>query len=141
MASWTERGVMLAEIHEKGQVSSVKVTLIGRPGSIVERQDCIALLMQQVPKVPALPKGLPVPPAEEGAKTTYQVYIGKKQWRQVEEAIKGNPDDVLVIEGWQVLDSQNQQIAVYALNTTTKMLQQAKRAAQPSNEGTMPERG
>jgi hypothetical protein len=130
MASWTERVSMLAEIHEKGQVSSVKVTLIGRPGSIVERQDCVALLMQQAPKVPALPKGLPLPPVDEVAKTTYQVYVGKKQWRQVEEAIKSNPDDVLVIEGWQMFDEKHQQIAVYALNTTTKMLQQAKRAAQ-----------
>ena len=48
----------------------------------------------QSSKVPALPKGLPVP-AE--AKTTYAVYIAQKQWRKVEEVL-WNPEDMLIAE-------------------------------------------
>ena len=77
-------------------------------------------------KVPALPKGLPTPPA---APTKYTVYIAAKQWRKVEQAI-ADPEDVLIVEGFPTMDAEARAIAVFATNTTTKKLQQALKEAQ-----------
>lgn len=131
---WEERLTVLAEIAsaERGE-TTVKVTLIGRPGRIVERGQCVLTTMQQSLKVPALPKGLPVPKPDQIEPSLYAVYISAKQWKEVAAAIN-DPEDVLVIEGWQMLDKQTESIAVYAMNTTTKKLQAAKRQSQQQKE-------
>jgi hypothetical protein len=85
--------------------------------------------MQQQAKVPALPKGLPTPKPELAEQTLYAVYIAARQWKGVAAAIK-DPEDVLIIEGWQMLDKETGSIAVYAMNTTTKKLQVTKRQSQ-----------
>ena len=76
--------------QEQGGASTVKLTLIGRPGR-VSNKGTFMLTTMQSSKVPALPKGLPVPAQ---ASTTYAVYIAQKQWRKVEEALR-NPEDIL----------------------------------------------
>lgn len=53
-----------------------------------------------------------------------------KQWNKVKEAI-ANPEDMLIVEGWQAYDDQLKGIAVWAINVTTKALQRQKREAQP----------
>lgn len=128
--TWEDRFAVLAEIAiaERGE-TTVKVTLIGRPGRIVERGQCVVTTMQQSSKVPALPKGLPVPKPDQIEPSLYAVYISAKQWKEVAAAIN-DPEDALVIEGWQMLDKQTESIAVYAMNTTTKKLQAAKRQSQ-----------
>jgi len=73
--------------------------------------------------VPSLPKGLPTPPATPTFST---VYIAKKQWVKVADAIE-NPDDVLILEGWATDDAEREGMAVFATNVTTK-LAAAKRA-------------
>jgi hypothetical protein len=80
----------------------------------------------QSSKVPALPKGLPAPAQ---ANTTYSVYIAQKQWKKVEESLR-NPDDLLIAEGYPMLDQQTGTIAVFVTNTTTKLLQAAQREKQ-----------
>jgi hypothetical protein len=75
------------------------------------------------------PKGLPVPPLEQASGTSYAVYIGIKQWGKVAEAIR-DPEDVLILEGWQMLDQQSGTIAVYVMSATTKKQQQALREPQ-----------
>jgi hypothetical protein len=70
----------------------VKVTLIGRPAKTVERTDFTLLLMTHTGPLPSLPKGIPVP--STFPKTSYIVYVGGKQWRQVKEALV-NVDDML----------------------------------------------
>lgn len=129
--AWEDRIAVLANIaiEEQGEVKSVKVTLIGRPGKIVQQGQCIVTTMQQQPKLPALPKGLPIPAADQAAQTLYAVYISARQWKGVATAIQ-DPEDVLIIEGWQLLDKQTASIAVYAMNTTTKKMQAAKRQSQ-----------
>ena len=128
--TWTERGPVLDETEEKrGETRTVKTTLIGRPEKIVERGQCVALSMQQSEKIPSLPAGLPLPPAAMVAETRYSVYIAAKQWRKVADAINKNHDDVLIIEGFQMLDKERGTIAVFASNVTTKVLQSAARAA------------
>lgn len=131
--TWEARIAVLNEIAigERGEVKSVKVTLIGRPGKVVERGQCIVTTMQQQPKLPPLPKGLPIPAADQIEATLFAVYIATRQWRKVEEAIK-DADDLLIVEGVQLLDKQLPgSIAVFASNVTTKKLQAAVRQTPP----------
>jgi hypothetical protein len=119
---WDDRLAAIKEAEsEKGQVN-VKITVIGRPGKIVDRGSCIITVMEST-KVPMLPKGLPTP---TNVPTKYTVYIASKQWKKVEETIK-DPEDVLIVEGFPKTDSEVSAIAVFATNVTTKKLQMAKK--------------
>lgn len=137
--TWEDRLDVVADLARSGRggPAAVKVTLIGRPGRIVERGQCVITTMQQQAKIPALPKGLPTPSPEQAEQTLYAVYIAAKQWKGVAAAIN-DPEDVLIIEGWQMLDKATGSIAVYAMNTTTKKLQAAKR--QPQQQKSDPPR-
>jgi hypothetical protein len=108
-----------------GEIRTVKITLIGRPGPTVSKNGYILTSMQATTP-PSLPKGLPTPPSTP---TSYTVYIAPKQWTKVAEAIR-DPEDALIIEGFPTYDPTLEGIAVYATNITTKKLQQAQRAAQ-----------
>jgi hypothetical protein len=124
---WSERGSIIQPLLDaQGEVSTVKITLIGRPGQIEARQDLVITTMSHVVKAPALPKGVPPPP---DTPTLYTIYIGSKQWRRVEEAIKA-PDDALIIEGTCAFDAEIGGMAVFASNVTTKKLESAKREQQ-----------
>lgn len=121
--TWQDRTAVLQAIGvEKGSASTMKITLIGRPGKLVDKGSCIVTVMQEN-RVPALPKGLPVPPA---APTTYVVYLATKQWKQVASVVN-DPGDVLIIEGFPQLDPKTSSMAVFATNTTTKKLQALRR--------------
>jgi hypothetical protein len=129
-ARWDERGEWLTALGDaKGVAKTVKVTIIGRPDRVVEQQGFTLLRMQHSGPLPSLPKGIPVP--AKVPTTTYIVYIGAKQWRGVVEALK-NAEDTLIVEGTQIYDAEKGAIAVFATNTTTKLLQQAKRSASPA---------
>ena len=106
----------------------MKVTLIGRPGNIIER-DQFVLTTMPTQKIPDLPKGVPVPPAQ--TQTQVLVYIALKQWRKVAEAL-ANPEDALIVEGFGLYEPQIKGLAVLATNVTTKMMQQAKKQMPPS---------
>ena len=119
---WDDRITTVKEAEiEKGQ-ANVKITVIGRPGKIVDKGQCIVTVMEST-KVPTLPKGLPTPTS---VPTTYVVYIASKQWKKVEEAIK-DPEDTLIIEGFPKTDPEVSAIAVFTTNVTTKKLQMAKK--------------
>jgi hypothetical protein len=98
------------------------ITVIGRPGKIVDKGTCVVPVMEST-KVPALPKGLPTP---TNVTTKYAIYIASKQWKKVEEAIK-DPEDVLVVEGFPKTDPEVSAIAIFATNVTTKKLQMVKK--------------
>ena len=106
----------------------MKLTIIGRPGQVVERQGGAVLGMQST-TMPSLPKGLPAPPSTP---TNYMVFISQKQWQKVSEALS-NPDDALIIEGYPTADPRFTGITVYATQVTTKLLQQAKRQQQTAS--------
>jgi hypothetical protein len=128
--TWADRVAALDAIGtEKGVASTVKITVIGRPGKVIDRGTCIVTSMR-AKTVPSLPKGLPTPPS---VPTNYLVYIAAKQWRKVAEAI-ADPEDVLIVEGFPQLDPETSSIAVFATNTTTKKLQGAQRQAQVSGK-------
>jgi len=121
--AWADRLALVQEAQpEPGEATTVKITVIGRPGRVVERGEVVLTTLRSG-NPPALPKGLPAPPAEP---TTYIVLIARKQWAQVAEAIQ-DPDDVLIIEGYPTLDPQLRGIAVFTQNVTTKKQQAAKR--------------
>jgi len=121
--AWDDRISAINEaLIEKGYIRAVKITLIGRPGKIVDRGSCIVTMMEES-KTPALPKGLPNPTS---APVKYAVYIASKQWQKVAEAIK-DPEDVLIVEGFPKTDAQVSAIAVFTTNVTTKKLQAGKR--------------
>ena len=122
---WKERQTIIEEVEqEKGQATTVKITVIGRPGHIAEQNGCIATMVQTT-KVPSLPKGLPIPPQSS---THYMLYIPSKQWKKVTEAIK-DEEDVLIVEGYPHLDHEAKHISVFVSNVTTKKLQHAQKQA------------
>jgi len=106
-----------------GRATTVKITVIGRPGAAIEQGQAVALALTSE-KAPDLPKGLPEPPAG----TRYTVFIARKQWAKVAEALTADPEDAAIIEGYAALDPRVEGIAVYATSVTTKRLQAAKRA-------------
>jgi len=129
---WEERIAPIRRVGvQKGSVSTVKITLIGRPGMVEQHGQCIVTTMQSS-RIPALPRGLPTPASTN---TTYTVYISGKQWRRVEEAIR-NQDDALILEGFPLLDSVSGTIAVFVLSATTKKLQAAQRQGTGQQAGT-----
>jgi PHAX RNA-binding domain len=119
---WKDRIAAIREAETQKGTANVKITVVGRPGKIVDKGTCIVTVMEST-KVPALPKGLPTPPSTA---TKYTVYIGAKQWKKVAEAI-ADPEDVLIVEGFPTVDAEMRAIAVFATNTTTKKLQMAQK--------------
>jgi hypothetical protein len=129
--TWAARIAAITDVAEMRGAANVKITLIGKPGKVVEKGTCFVTVME-ASKMPSLPKGLPTP---SPVSTTYTVYIAAKQWRKVEDAI-ADPEDVLIIEGFPQLDMATSSIAVFATNTTTKKLQAAQRQAPAKGETT-----
>ncbi|MBO0777219.1 MAG: hypothetical protein J2P37_00125 [Ktedonobacteraceae bacterium] len=119
---WEDRGAMIEELkQQKGIASTVKITLVGKMGKWQNKGQFIAAVMQST-KVPALPKGIPTPPATN---TPYVLFIGAKQWRNI-EAAASDQDDSLIIEGYPQIDTRTGAINVFVTNATSKKLQAAK---------------
>jgi hypothetical protein len=125
--TWDNRDSLISEgQQEVGKATNVKITVIGRPSKAVERQGFTLVVMEHEGKVASLPKGIPLPP--QPLPTQYIVYIASKQWKKVKESI-ASPEDILIVEGVPVLDPKFLAITVFATNTTTRLLQQSKRAS------------
>ena len=136
--TWSEAAQAAAEAADDGtqktkgagpqhEDSSVKITLIGRPGKVVKR-DSVMITTMYNHKRPALPKQLPKFSGAD-VETRYTVFIAAKQWRKVEEAMR-NKEDALIIEGYPFTDPEIKGICVFAKSTTTKLIQRARREAQ-----------
>ena len=126
--AWTDETyqALAPQLHQNtGRLTTVKITVIGRPGATVEQGQAVVLALVSE-KVPALAKGLPEPPTG----TRYTVFVARKQWAKVAEALAAVPEDEAIIEGYAALDPRVEGIAVYATSATTKRLQATKRAAQ-----------
>jgi len=128
---WEARLKIVPELKRvKGEAKRVKITLIGRPGKIIEKENLVLTSMQSN-KAPALPKGLPSPPQEA---TAYIIYIARKQWRKVVEALK-DPDDALIVEGYPAFDRRLNAMSVFAQSVTTRQLQRVRREVQRQEGG------
>ena len=126
--TWEDLEPLLADLltARKGVLTKVKLTLIGKPGKIIEKAN-VVLTSVQSKKAPTLPKGLPEPPEEP---PTYLVFIAKKQWEKVKDSITNNPDDKLIIEGYPVFDKRigkGGAMTLYAQMVTTTAIQQSRR--------------
>lgn len=120
---WEGRAAVYQQVtSQQGEARIVKVTLIGRPGRVIEQGQCVITAMKPM-KSPTLPKGMPAPPATA---TSYGVYIARRHWLRVAEALQ-NPEDLLIVEGFAAYDPKLQGVAVFATNVTTKHLQAARR--------------
>jgi len=115
-------------MSEAGEATTVKLTVIGRPGTVVERGDVVLVGMRSE-KAPSLPKGVPVPTAP---RTDYLALVGMKQWRKVAEALAADPADKMIVEGYPMVRPEFAGITVYATSATTTGIQAGKRAAQTS---------
>jgi hypothetical protein len=110
-------------LAEQGMALTAKLTLVGRPGKVIDKGDVIlTTLVSQ--KLPTLPKGLPEAPADP---TVYLLFIARKQWQKVAAALAENAADKLIVEGYPVLDKTRGVIAVLAQSATTAGLQRARR--------------
>lgn len=129
--NWAEHAPILAEVRQQqGVALTVKITLIGHPGRIVERGEAVITTLTSG-KVPPLPRGLPAPPEEP---TVYLVYIARKQWQKIaQEAI--NPQDKLIVEGYPFQSKQLGVIGVLAINVTTVNTQRSKHSPRPESRG------
>lgn len=114
---------LLSFKHEIGRAQDMKMTLMGRPGKVIVQGDFVVTTMKGNGRVPSLPKGLPAPPEN---KLLYLVYVARKQWTKVEEALQ-DPEDILIIEGYPTYDTELKKMSVYATQITTRSLQRAKR--------------
>jgi hypothetical protein len=122
--TWMAAVELLPELkRKKGTVMSAKLTLIGRPGKVIDRGDVVATVMTS-DKAPTLPKELPPPPEEP---TVYLAFIAKKQWRKVAAALEADPEDRLIVEGYPAMDKKLGVVGVLANSVTTTGLQAAKR--------------
>ena len=121
---WADKPAIYTALRtQKGGVQTVKITLVGRPGRVIEKHDLVITMMTQMQVPTSFPKGVPQPPATS---TDYTIYIAAKQWNKVAEAMK-NPEDRLIVEGFAAFDPALEGMAVFVTNTTTKLLQQHKR--------------
>jgi hypothetical protein len=126
-----EAAAAMADSNEREE-SSVKITLIGRPGRTITRGAVVVTMMYNKSR-PTLPKQLPKLSGAD-VETPYTVFIAAKQWRKVEEALR-DKDDALIIEGYPFLDPDVKGICVFAKSTTTKLLQRARREEQRGKTG------
>lgn len=110
---------------------AAKLTLIGRPGRVIQAGDCVSTTLQSNGKLPILPKGLPTSPPQP---TTFVVYIAAKQWHKVEATLK-DFNDALIVDGAPVYDERLPGLAVLAQSVTTKVMQAAKRQADQLVDG------
>jgi len=113
-------------MSEAGEATTVKLTVIGRPGKVVERGDVVLVGMCSE-KAPSLPKGVPAPTSP---RTDYIVLIARKQWGKVAEALAADPADKVIVEGYPTVRPEFAGITVYATSATTTGIQAGKRATQ-----------
>jgi len=124
---WTAFAAAAAEaMSERGEATTVKLTVIGKPGTVVERGDVVLVAMRSE-KAPSFPKGVPAP---ESPTVDYMVLVGRKQWGKVAEALASDPADKVLIEGYPTVRPDFAGITVHATSATTTGIQAGKRAAQ-----------
>lgn len=126
MLTWEEAKQLITQVIQTvGEARTVKITLIGRPGRVVEQTNCVVVAMKGK-EPPSLPKGLPTPPANSAI--TWAVFIATKQWTKVKDSIQTNQEDQLIIEGYPLIDPKSKASVVLALSVKSVAQERAQRA-------------
>jgi len=113
-------------MSERGEATTVKLTVIGRPGTVVERGDVVLVALRSE-KIPTFPTGVPAPSSPT---MDYLAMVGRKQWGKVAAALAADPADKVLIEGYPTVRPDFAGITVHATSATTTGIQAGKRAAQ-----------
>ena len=121
---WDEaRAASPDALSQQGTAMSAKLTLVGRPGKIIEKEYAVITTLTSE-KAPSIPRGVPKAPE---APVVYLVFIARQQWDKVAEALAADEDDRLVVTGYPVLDKQTEAIVVLGQSVTTTSQQEQKR--------------
>jgi hypothetical protein len=126
--TWDEAKQLVTEVLQViGEAKTVKLTLIGRPGKVVQQPSCVVIAMRgKAP--PSLPKGLPTPPVNSAI--TWAVFIATKQWVKVKDSITTNQEDQLIVEGYPLIDPKSNASVVLATSVKSVAQERAQRAPQ-----------
>jgi hypothetical protein len=103
----------------------VKLTLIGRPQRLVNRETYVVFPLAGTPP-PSLPKGLPKPPQTT---LSWVVMVGKKQWAKVAESLASDLTTKLIVEGYPCLQGTTHVLLTTMGTTTTLQRARAEAAA------------
>lgn len=123
--NWTTFSAAATEAMEQPGRVSVKTTLVGSIGKVIERGDVVFVGMTS-DKVPSLPKGVPIPAG--GGK--FLAMVSAKQWAKIAAAFTADPDDKVIAEGYPSIQEGFKGISVSVTSITTANIQAGKRAAQ-----------
>ncbi len=135
-----------------GDTSKVEITLTGTPISVQKQPTFVALSFIDKDPPPPLPKGVPTllrssaskaeaptgdkadgkaekKPGKGKAETRYLVLVALKQWPKIEEALKKNKNDKVVVKGYSLVQPNFAGIVVlaYQINTIGLLSGGAKR--------------
>lgn len=126
--TWDEAKQLISQaIQAIGEARTVKITLVGRPGRVVQQQSCVVVAMKGK-EPPSLPNGLPTPPANSAI--TWAVFIATKQWAKVKDSLQANANDQLIVEGYPLIDPKSQASVVLATSVKSVAQERAQREAQ-----------
>jgi hypothetical protein len=122
--TWDEvRAAIPDALSQQGTAMSAKLTLVGRPGKIIEKEHVIITTLTS-DKAPSIPRGVPKAPE---APVVYLVFIARQQWERVAESLAADENDRLVVTGYPVLDKETEAIVVLGQSVTTTSQQEKKR--------------
>jgi len=113
-------------MREAGEVTTVKLRVVGQSGTVVERGDVVLVGMRRG-KAPSLPKGVP---ASTAPRTDYLVLIARKQWSKVAATLASDAADKLIIADYPTVRPEFAGITVHATSATTTGIEAGLRAAQ-----------
>jgi hypothetical protein len=132
--TWEEARSLMQTLatHPAGEARTMKLTLIGRPGTVETRGQAVLFRMQGKPPG-ALPRGLPPVPAQPPM--TWTVLVALRQWHRVQDSLTAHQEDQLIIEGYPAM--QGSQPVLLAQSCVSLLQQRAqKQARQPPTEPT-----
>jgi hypothetical protein len=116
---WEDRTEAVDEAQtRKGSVIPPRVRLTGRPRDVKSRDEFVIVTMTDDPQPAVLPRGVPRPPS---LSTTYRVCILAEQWRRLDYALRNNPQDTLIVEGYVFPNDKMGTVIVLAKNAMTKL--------------------
>jgi hypothetical protein len=129
--SWEEARAAIPEaLSQQGTAMSAKLTLVGRPGKIIEKEHVVITTLTS-DKAPSIPRGVPKAPE---APVVYLVFIARKQWERVAGALAADENDRLVVTGYPVLDKETEAIVVLGQSVSTKLTTTSRQGKRPSGK-------
>jgi hypothetical protein len=104
-----------------GIATTAKIVLIGRPSDI-QVQEGYVIFRLQTNRVPSLPRGLPLPPAN----TPFTVCVADKMWERIAPSDE-ELTEAVIIEGFPAFDASIPGFVVFATSVTNRSSQRRNR--------------